>query len=123
MSNKLLYQELKNKFGPTKIHIINVTYISLFFLLFGGSFYAYFQLVSSYEYGQLARQGEIQKVRINKTAYKGKGGPNAYFDFYFNEQTYSDDLPKDDLEVGDSGLIIFSKQNPEIVVWYKGFKK
>lgn len=123
LSNKLLYNELKNKVGKTKVNIISITYISLFILLFAFSFYSYFKLTSSYEDDQLLINGETQKVYINKTAYQGKGGPNAYFDFYFNEKKYSDHLPKDNLEVGDSAIIIFSKQNPDIIKWYNDFRK
>lgn len=123
LSNKLLYNELKNKVGKTKVNIISITYISIFILLFAFSFYSYFNLTSTYEDDQLLINGETQKVYINKTAYQGKGGPNAYFDFYCNGKKYSDHLPKNNLEVGDSAIIIFSKQNPDIIEWYNDFSK
>jgi hypothetical protein len=123
MSDKLLYNELKNKVGKTKVKIISITYISIFIILFVFSFYTYFIAIDSYENEQLKINGETQKVLIYKTGYKGKGGEKAYFDFYYNEKKYSDHLPKDNLQIGDSAVIIFSKQNPDIIEWYNDFKQ
>ncbi len=121
LSNPLNYKELKNKIGK-KIHFINVTYISLFFILFAISAFSYVKFVDTHIKNQLLNYGQTQKVRITKIDYLGKGTPYAFFDFYYGGKKYSDRLSQRDFNPGDSAFIIFSTKNPVIIEWAGDFE-
>ncbi|PBQ31906.1 hypothetical protein CNR22_09030 [Sphingobacteriaceae bacterium] len=120
LSNSLNYKELKNKVGR-KIHLINITYISLFLFLFVISSYSYITLFHNHEFNQLKKFGQTQKVVITKTGHLGKGSSFAFFDFYFNDKKYSDHLSQKHFSEGDSETIIFSTQDPDIIEWVDDF--
>ncbi|MES2593439.1 MAG: hypothetical protein V4608_16270 [Bacteroidota bacterium] len=121
LSDKKKYQILKNEIGPTKIKVINVTYISLFLILLVGTAYTLVTSLNSYEKDQLKTYGQLQKVRINDIHYKGKGSAYAFFDFYLNGKKYSNNLSPKNYRIGDSVTIIFSTNNTDIVEWVDDF--
>lgn len=121
LSDKKKYQILKDTIGSTKVKVINVSYISLFIILFAGTAYGLVTSLNQYEKDQLKTFGRLQKIRINDIHYKGKGTPYAFFDFYLNGKKYSNDLSPKNFSVGDSATIIFSTNNTDIVKWADDF--
>ena len=120
--DKKKYQILKETIGSTNVKVINVSYISLFIILFGGTAYGLFSSLNQHEIEQLKTFGRLQKIRIKDIQYKGKGTPYAFFDFYLNGKKYSNELSQKNFSVGDSATIIFSAYNTDIVKWADDFE-
>lgn len=119
LSDKKKYQILKDRIGSTKVKVINVCYISLFFILFAGTAYGLVTSLSKYAKDQLTTFGRHQKVRINDIHYKGKA--YAFFDFYVDGKKFTNNLSPKNYSVGDSAIIIFSTNNTDIVEWAEDF--
>lgn len=117
LSDKKKYQLLKDTIGPNKIRVINISYISLFLILSIAAAYGLVTSLDTYEKDQLKTFGQLQKVRITDIRYKGKGTPYAFFDFYFNNKKYTNNLSPKNYSIGDSATIIFSAHNTDIVKW------
>jgi hypothetical protein len=115
------YQMLKQRIGAVKAKTISAISSTLFIVLFGGTAYGLVTRIYKYEKDQLSTFGQTQEVVINDIGYKGKGTSYAFFDFYFNGKTYSNNLDPKDYEVGDSATIIFSTNDPDIVKWADDF--
>jgi hypothetical protein len=121
LSNVVLYKDLKQKVGK-KIHLINVTYVTLCFVFFLISSFFYKKIVREYELSQLKNHGKIQKVQIDKIDRLGKGSLYAFFKLNYDGQQYDLHLSQNNLNKGDSSLVIFSKERPRIIKWASEFK-
>lgn len=121
LSDKDKYQILKNTVGAKKVKIINICYLSLFFIFCGATVFGLIISVNNHEKYQLTNYGVTQKVRISAIEYKGKGSPYAFFDFYLDGKKYSANLSQKDDKEGDSAVIIFSSHNTDIVKWAEDF--
>lgn len=80
-------------------------------------FYRMFDAIKQHENFELNNHGKYQKVLIKSIGYKGKGSPYAFFDYEYNNELYTGSLNTNNYTEGDSAYIIFSTQEPEIVVW------
>jgi hypothetical protein len=112
---------LKKEIGSTKVKFINLSYISLFLILFSGTAFGLATSLNKYKKDQLKNFGRLQKVRVNDIHYKGKGTPYAFFDFYLNGKKYTNNLSPKNYSIGDSATIIFSTKNTDIVTWADDF--
>jgi hypothetical protein len=65
--------------------------------------------------------GRVQKVKINDIHSKGKGAPYAFFHFYLDGEKHSTDLSSKNYRIGDTATIIFSTDNPDIILWADDF--
>lgn len=97
-------------------------YTSLTIIIFASTAYEVFNYVNEYKINQLKNFGQLQKVRINDIHRTTKGGPYVSFEFYFNGKKFEDRLSRNNYNVGDSAKIIFSTNNPDIVIWAEDFK-
>ena len=122
LSNPKKYQILKEKIGVTKLRVINTMYASLTIIIFASTAYEVFNYVNEYKINQLKNFGQLQKVRINDIHRTTKGGPYVSFEFYFNGKKFEDRLSRNNYNVGDSVKIIFSTNNPDIVIWAEDFE-
>ena len=93
----------------------------LFFCLGGSTIYYFIRLTNNYEENQLKEYGVVQKVRIKNIGRKGKGSEYAGFDYYLNDEVYSNDLVEKEFAIGDSVEIIFSSSKPDILQWAEDF--
>ncbi|SHG64915.1 hypothetical protein [Chryseobacterium sp. OV279] len=121
LSDRHKYQILKNTIGPKKVQMVNICYLSLFFIFCGATVFGLVISANNHEKYQLMNYGVTQKVKIKAVEYKGKGSPYAFFDFYLDGKKYSADLSQKDDKVGDSAVIIFSTHNTDIVEWAEDF--
>ncbi|MCT2561361.1 hypothetical protein [Chryseobacterium herbae] len=121
LSDKDKYQILKNTIGPKKVKMINICYLSLFFIFCGATFLGLVISVNNHEKYQLTNYAVTQKVKIKAIEYKGKGSSYAFFDFYLDGEKYSTNLSRKNYSVGDSAVIIFSTHNTDIVEWAVDF--
>jgi hypothetical protein len=117
--SKMNNQKLKTKRVKEKTKSIKGVSLVLFIVMFVFSAYYLFALVENYKIIQLKNYGETQNVFIRKTGVNRSA--TAYFDFYYDGKTYSNNLSQNGLEVGDSAIIIFSRQNPNVVKWLNDF--
>ena len=113
---------VKNE-GKVKAGLIVFTCLSFFLTACSGAVYLYLVSVKKYEHYQLSNFGQTQKVLIKDIRYKGKGTPLAFFDYQAKGNLYTNDLAPKQFNIGDSALIIFSKENPDIVKWADEFDK
>jgi len=123
LSDKNNYNVFRAKVGSFKVRLINITYVSLFLIIFLGTAYIYYRSIKIYEYNQLMAFGQIQKVKIKDIQYKGKGTRFAVFDYYLKGHKFTNDLRPKGFIIGDSSSIIFSIENPDIVKWEDDFNK
>lgn len=114
--------EMKKQYGAGKMRMLFVGFFAVFLLVVAAAGYLYYVLVKRYEERQLGDYGQLQKVRIKKIDYKGKGSPYAFFDFTFNGDTISEELSRKGLNEGDSAVIIFSTQDVRVVKWAEDFR-
>lgn len=116
--NKKEYTFLKKEIGTGKVRAIDLTCSFLLLVILAGTIYGVGTAVNRRERDQLKTFGRLQKVRIKDIRFKGRGGPNAFFDFYLNGKKYSHDLGRKNYRMGDSVTIVFSTDDPDIVEWW-----
>jgi hypothetical protein len=116
LTEKRRSELLKRVIGPRKMAVITYTFVSLLTVIVGGSGYWLFTSISQFKQDQLSRFGQRQRVSIKKVGYVSKSR-HAYFDYYLNGNQYSKSLSTHTYHEGDSATILFSTENPEIVVW------
>lgn len=117
-SNKENYKRFAEKIGLKKANqIMNIWILTYIFFAIIPAYIFYTQL-NSYEMFQLTNYGETQSVMV-KEIEGGKSGPFVAFDFYIDGNKFSDHLKMGDKNInqGDQILIIFSKNNPNIIKW------
>jgi hypothetical protein len=122
LSNPKKYQILKETIGLPKVKMINTMYASLTVMIFASTVYGVYNYVNEYKNNQLKDFGQFQKVRINDIHRTTKGGPYVSFEFYFNDKKFKHRLSRNNYNIGDSARIIFSTNNPDIVIWAEDFK-
>jgi hypothetical protein len=111
------YEDFTRSIEKSQIRKVTITITLVFSLILSLSLCLLFSLTERHKKNQLRLFGQVQKIKIKNTGYKGKGGRRAFFDFYLNGKGYSDNLPDRNYIVGDSAFIIFSAENPAIVTW------
>ncbi len=117
------FKIFQSKVGKKKAAWISGMVIALFILLATLLFVYFGRFLKQYEVNQLRNFGQYQLVRITDIKRKGKGGPYAFFDYYFNGKKYSNDLLQKDFNIGDSVEIIFSTKNIDIIEWADEFRE
>jgi len=86
------YQAFQKTVGRKKANWISAIFF-LNFIVLATIIVVYFSaFIKQYKQDQLTDFGQFQKVMIKDIRHKGKGTPYAFFDFYYNEKKYSNDL-------------------------------
>lgn len=109
----LFKEKAGNRVAKKTSRIFGITFITVFAPLIFFSV-KYF---NNYQEKQLKQYGEFRKVRVDDVRKKGKGGPYAFFEFSYKGKKYLTNLYNNGFHTGDSAEIIFSTQNPDIVMW------
>jgi hypothetical protein len=92
-------------------------YVSIWMAVIISCGYFYFTSVRSEEQQQIKDSGTLQMVRIDHVHYMRGNGRQVEFDYYFNGRKYSSHLGSETINEGDSVMIIFSSEDPDIVHW------
>jgi hypothetical protein len=98
-----------------KIKLANgIIFITLFMLIALSLFLS----LKEYEKYQLSHFGIQQEVEIKQISKSEKGLDLAVFEYNYMAQHYSKELYLNGGKKGQRKIIIFSKENPNIAIWY-----
>lgn len=102
--------------GNKKI-IINLTFSGIWIIIVVLLSLPFLYFNNKYKSDQLTNYGTIQKIVVEKILTGGKG--TSRVSFHLNSQGTSiyTELPKKHYLIGDTGIIIFSSQDPSMVTW------
>jgi hypothetical protein len=103
------------KIHGNKFRNFSNLYIFTWILLLAGIIYWYATTTTRYRKEQLQGHAKFQKVLITDSHYKK--GRVVEFDFDWKGKHYFNSLSSETIQPGDSVLIVFSTEDPNIVSW------
>ena len=99
-----------------------LTFLIIVIATFICGIYLFSTLTKRYKLNQLTKFGETKKVIITDIRRMGKGSKYSFFNFYFNDKKVSRRLyQKKGQNIGDTCLVIFSTDNPDVIEWVEDF--
>ncbi len=122
-----VYTSIEKRIETKKRLLKNIYNVTIFTLIIISIFLPHICYTTKYDQYQLANFGTMQEVVIKKIFYRSsiKGGGSEYASFHIklNDSIIYKELPKRAFFVGDTGTVIFSSQNPNIIKWFNEYTK
>ncbi len=123
LADKRKFLELAKEIGDKKAHQLILKNMILYIIIFLSFGFALVISLKEYEIYQLSHFGLKKEVEIKLVGKSLKGLKKTVINYEYNFQNYTKELYLNGFKKGEKHFIIFSKSNPNIMVWFDEYSQ
>lgn len=123
LAGKGNFLKVVNEIGNKKVQQIITKNMVLYFVILITLTFSVLASLKAFEKYQLSHFGIIENAKIDNVSKSLKGFEITVIGYNYGSKHYAKELYLNNYRKGEKHQIIFSKNNPQIIVWYDDFLK